>query len=252
VPLNSIEYAYGFGVYETIRVSNSMIHFVEAHCQRLLDSASIIELEHPFDKETVQRYVEALVSKNEVVSCNVKIMLIGGAKPDLYIQCLNPLFPDRKLYKTGVKCITESLERPYPHAKTLNMLPSYLAYRRAQQHDAYDALLVNRNGEITEGTRTNFFGLKDRTIISPPAADILLGVARAELLKLVKQLKFKVVERPIPLASLTELDGCFLTSTSSRLMPIRTIDRQAWPEIDSNLHELVESFSGGQSRPARV
>src|SRR3990167_10192080 len=154
IPLSSIEYQYGFGVYETIRVTNGVPNFLQDHLERLAESARIIELEHAFSDESVARAISQLIQKNEVETCNLKILLIGGQTKEsatLYILCLNPLFPNKKLYRDGVHCITYEHERMFPHAKTLNMLGSYLAYRKARMAGAYEALLVNCDGCITEG-----------------------------------------------------------------------------------------------------
>jgi branched-subunit amino acid aminotransferase/4-amino-4-deoxychorismate lyase len=244
VPLTSVEYSYGFGVYETLRVSKRKVLYVAAHVERLMKSAKIIGLEHNFTSGSVNQAINELVEKNKIESCNIKLLLIGSqdsASANLYILCLNPLFPDRKLYSTGAKCITQKYERPFPHAKTLNMLQSYLAYRAAKQSGAYDALAVNQAGCITEGTRTNFFAIKDKQIISPPEKDILLGVTREHALEAAKQNGFDIVERDIMLSSLNDYDGFFLTSTSSKIMPISTIDDQTF-EIPDNLRELMSVY----------
>ncbi len=245
VPLSNIEYAYGFGVYETIRVSNGSPHFLAEHCQRLMRSAEAIGLEHAFSPPIVTENIVDLIKANKVVSCNLKIMLIGGASKDtanLYIMCLNPLFPDRKLYKTGVHCTTYSHERPFPHAKTLNMLPSYIAYRQAKATGAYDALLINNCGCITEGTRTNFFAIKDRTIFSPPEDEILLGVMRSAVLKVARDNNFTIEEKAIKLSDIQEYDGALLTSTSSKIMPLRSINNHSWESIPPTLQELMKTF----------
>lgn len=246
VPLSNIEYSYGFGVYETIRVAHGAVYFPEQHCQRLMNSAVAIGLEHRFTPEFVQNAAEDLVRRNETDSCNIKIMLIGAPSPDradLYIYCLNPLFTDRRLYKEGAHCVTDHYERLYPHAKTLNMLPSYLAYRKARQAGAQDTLLVNDEGCITEGTRSNFYCLKGRTVISPPSADILPGVTRDNVLKVAADQGFHIAEQPVPLNSLGQYDGAFLTSTPSKIVPVRSIDDFSWPEIPGVLYELMDSFN---------
>jgi branched-chain amino acid aminotransferase len=249
VPLNSVEYSYGFGVYETIRVNKGEALFLKEHCQRLMESAKIINLEHGFTFESVSKAVNDLVEKNQADTCNIKILLIGGQAPDLYILSLNPLFPDRKLYKQGAHTITQHYERPFPHAKTLNMLPSYLAYREAKKAGAYDALAVNRDGNITEGTRTNFFALKGKTIYSPPEKDILLGVTRDNVLKVARQNRFKIAEKDFPLKDIAQYEGVFLTSTSSKLMPVTSVDDHTWPQIAPAIKELMaafDSFLSGQ------
>jgi branched-chain amino acid aminotransferase len=245
VPLSNIEYQYGFGVYETIRIANGMTFFLDEHLERLMESARIIGLEHPFAPGAIAQNIHELVEKNSAQTCNVKILLIGARTKEeamLIILCLNPLFPDKKLYRDGVACSTYKFERPFPHAKTLNMLQSYLAYRGAREVGAYDALLLDPEGHITEGTRSNFFCIKDRTIFSPPEDRTLLGVTRKAVLQVATQNGFKFEERTIAVDDLGNYDGAFLTSTSSKIMPVRSVDDHMFPGPSKPLQELIAAF----------
>jgi D-alanine transaminase/branched-chain amino acid aminotransferase len=193
---------------------------------RLLESARIIGLEHEFTVDFVRRSISELLQSTDSEACNIKILLIGGATAaaaQLFVLCLNPLFPDRKLYRDGAAVITTEYERAFPHAKTLNMLQSFLAYREAKRAGAYDALLINRDGNITEGTRTNFFCIAGKTIFSPPESDILLGVTRKAMLMAAAGDGFEVVHRNIGEDDLGNYDGAFITSTSSKIVPIRSV-----------------------------
>ncbi len=246
VPLSRVEYSYGFGVYESIRVSKGKIFFLNEHCRRLMESAEVIGLGHTYTIEFVTNSIRELIKRNEAETCNLKILLIGGrtdADATLDILCLNPLFPDRKLYTQGTSCTTYNYEREFPHAKTLNMLSSYIAYREAAKAGGYDALLINRRGYITEGTRTNFFAIKDMTLVSPKEEDILLGVTRDNVLKVARQNGFEIQEQDISLDDLTNYDGCFLTSTSSKIMPISKIDDQDFGPPSVSLQELMSAFN---------
>src|SRR3989344_2916463 len=69
VPLSNIEYAYGFGVYESIRVANGVQYFVEDHIGRLMESARIIKLEHPFSPDLIRQSIVELLGKNETQTC---------------------------------------------------------------------------------------------------------------------------------------------------------------------------------------
>lgn len=245
VPLASIEYAYGFGVYESIRVANGTTYFLEDHIERLMESARIIDLAHSFSQEVVEKAITELLKKNAVETCNVKILLIGARSAEdaqLNILCLNPLFPDKKLYRDGVATSTYAYERAFPHAKTLNMLQSYLAYRKAKEAGAYDALLIDREGYIREGTRTNFFCLKGKTLISPPEEKILLGVTRKAVLQVAAENGFEIVQKDIRPVDLAEYDGAFLTSTSSKILPIETVDDFQFAEQPEALKELMVAF----------
>ena len=245
IPLSSIEYSYGFGVYETLRVSNRQIYFLKDHIERLMESAKIIGLEHPFYDGMVEESIGEIIAKNNAETCNIKMLLIGAPikeEAKLFIICLNPLFPDKKLYRDGATFITYEYERVFPHAKTLNMLQSYLAYRKAKESGAYDALLVNRDGNITEGTRTNFFCIKDKVIYTPLEKDILLGVTRKALLKVARENGYEVLEKDIKVADVIHYDGAFISSTSSKIVPIKSIDEQVLKPQSESLKKLMDLF----------
>ncbi len=245
MPVTHIEFAYGFGVYENIRVVRGTPLFIDDHLARLETSARVIGLVHAFTSTDIKQWIMALINECASDALNLKILLVGGREPHdatLFILPLAPLFPDKKLYRDGVTAITVRYERSFPDAKTLSMLGSYVAYRKAKAEGAYDALLIDHHGNITEGTRTNFFCIKDRTIISAPIEKILEGVTMKHVLTVAKNNGFTVEERDIRPQDLPSFDGAFFTSTSSKIMPIRLIDTMILP-ISKDLKELMEHYS---------
>lgn len=246
MPLSNIEFSYGFGVYENIKVRNGIIYFVKQHIERLSKSAEIIGLTHSFTDQEIATYIQELLEKLELTtdgSVNLKMLLIGGREPQLFIIALAPHFPDRKFYSEGVMTMTVEYERYLPQAKTLNMLPSYIAYNKAKDKECYDALLVSKNGTILEGTRTNFFVIKDRELFTPPLDEVLEGVTLQTVIYVAKKLGFVIHEASIPVVQISEYDGAFLTSTSSKIVPIRQIDEHVL-EIPENLRELIAAYDG--------
>lgn len=246
VPISNLEYSYGFGVYETLRVKGKVVYFLSEHTERLFRSAKIIQLDHDFTQQQIEQTVKDLVNKLEDQVYNIKILLIGDDKKEeatVYIIPISPYFPDKKLYKQGIDTITFRYERLYPSAKTLNMLPSYLAYRSAKNADCYDALFINKHDCITEGTRTNFFTIKDRTLTTPQLLDVLEGVTRKMVIKVAKEKGFKIIEQNIKLADLSQYDGAFLTSTSSKIIPIKKIDNFEFMTIPDDLLSLMKYFN---------
>ncbi len=242
VPISNIEYQYGFGVYENVRVQSGIPYFLDDHIERLVESARVIGLTHSFSEANIKKSIADLVKKNGAGTYNLKVLLIGGKEPALYIMCLNPLFPDKKLYKEGADFITHEYERPFPHAKTLNMLQSYLAYKDARAKGCYDALLINSKGCITEGTRVNFLLLRGRTLVSPPESEILLGVTRKAVLKVAEENGFSLEEQEVRFSDIIHSDGAFITSTSSKIMPIRSIDGHTLSASPDTLRELMGTF----------
>jgi branched-chain amino acid aminotransferase len=232
VPLDDLAFAYGFGVYETLKVRHGVLYFPEHHEERLWHSARILGLEHPFQPGDFRRFLDELVAANQTGDANLKALLIGGPTTHdarLTILQLAPLFPDRKGYKQGATAITWAGERVYPQAKSLNMLVSYLAYREARNQGAYDALLLNRHGCITEGTRTNFFVTDGTALACAPADQVLEGVTQLTIRQVIRDLGIPLEERPLPAAEARSWQGAFVTSTSTKILPLRQIDGTSVP-----------------------
>ncbi|MFM2414634.1 MAG: hypothetical protein RI911_327 [Candidatus Parcubacteria bacterium] len=245
VSLDSIEYTYGYGVYETIRVRRREPLFVADHLLRLRISCETLQLKHQFSDDVIAGALRNLIAAIEQDTYNLKILLIGGATPEraqLYILASNPHFPDKAMYRDGVHTIVRHFERAYPQAKSLNMLQSYMAYRDAKEAHAYDTLLVNHKQCVTEGTRTNFFVLDGKTIISPPESEILLGVTRKHVLSVAASIGLTYKEQDIELATVLKYDAAFLTSTSTKIVPIASIDSQHLAPIPETLRELMKAF----------
>jgi len=245
MPLQNIAYQYGFGVYETLKVRKKVLYFVKQHVERLLHSARIIGLTHIYNAKTIIQYIQDVIEKNDSENCNIKMLLIGGKKPEeatLFILPLAPLFPDRKLYSHGATAETVQHERFLPHAKTLNMLASYLYYTQAQKKGHYDVIFVDKKGDILEGSRTNFFVIKDNVIITPPKKKILEGVTRQTVIAAAKKGGFAVQEKNIPLDTLKKFDGAFLTSTSTKIVPLIQIDSFRYSFISPKLKELMRLY----------
>lgn len=244
VRLDSIEYAYGFGVYENIRVVRGRPLFLHDHIERLMQSASIIGLAHTLTEETVASWIEMLVQEISDEAWNIKMLLIGGKTANdatLSILPLKPLFPDKKLYKTGATATIARYERLFPQAKTLNMLGSFLAYREAKQAGAYDALLIDREEYITEGTRTNFFLVEGNAIVSAPMKDVLEGVTMKHVLHVARSSGMTIAHEPITIERMQRADGAFLTSTSSKIMPLSKIGDHNLG-IPESLRALMTAF----------
>jgi branched-chain amino acid aminotransferase len=246
VPLENIAYQYGFGVYETIRVRNKIAYFTEQHIERLLQSARLIELEHIYTLPQIDSYIQEVIQKNNTQNCNLKILLIGGKNTEdalLFILPLNPLFPDKKIYINGVTVETAQYERFLPNAKTLNMLQSYIHYTKASKKGHYDALFLDDKNNVLEGSRTNFFVIKDKTLITPPKEKVLAGVTRQTVIAVAKKSGFIVEEKGININELENFDGAFLTATSAKIVPLIQINDFKFDKIPENLNELMRMYS---------
>jgi branched-subunit amino acid aminotransferase/4-amino-4-deoxychorismate lyase len=249
ISVDDIDFSYGYGVYETLKVRKKILYFPELHAERLLHSASVIGLAPQWESrmakhicpEDIVSWIQGLVRANETVDANVKMLLTGTR---LYIMTLNPLFPGRRLYRDGGAAVIAEGERVFPQAKTLNMLVSTLAFRKAQAAEAYDALLCGRDGLITEGTRTNLFFTDGELLYTPPADTILTGVTKLTLEQALKQEGLPLEEKALPRAELSRWQGYFLTSTSTKIMPLVRIGELEFgiPDITRRVMKIYDAW----------
>jgi branched-subunit amino acid aminotransferase/4-amino-4-deoxychorismate lyase len=247
IPVDDIDFAYGFGVYETLKVRKRILYFPELHEERLFHSAKIIGLAHLLRPGEVKGFTIDLIRANRTENANVKILLIGADSPEkarLFIMTLNPLFPERRDYKNGAAAVIYPGERLFPEAKTLNMLMSTIAFRSARRAGAYDAILRDGDGLLTEGTRTNLFFTDGERVFTPPGHRVLEGVTKITLTSALRAAGIEVEERDLPETDLERYPGYFLTSTSTKVMPLRLIGghETGIPEIIPRIMQVYDEF----------
>jgi branched-chain amino acid aminotransferase len=239
IGIDNLEFTYGYGVYEALKVRKRKLYFVEEHSTRLLESASIIKIQTRLNSDTIKEWIITFAKSVKEDSFNIKVLFVGQ---NLYIFATNPKYLAQR--NQGVKVVTAKGERKFPQAKTLNMLESYIIFTESSKKEAYDALVVNHDGKIREGTRTNFFYTDGTTIFTAPAAQVLNGVTRSTLLKVLESNKIPVEEKELDSTELSQYTGFFLTSTSSKVVPISQIDERSIeiPEIVTRIMKLYDEF----------
>lgn len=246
ISVDNLSFCYGYGVYENLKVRNRVLFFPELHAERLLHSASAIGLKTIYTEKKIQEIIESLCRVIPQKSFNLKVLLMGNEKDnaDMYAFALNPRFVTGKEYKEGVRVITHHGERLFPNAKTLNMLMSFLAYKKAQEKGAYDALLVDNEGAVREGTRTNLFFTDGEKIFTPPKEKVLEGVTRITVIDALKKKGIVVQEKELRFDGINLYKGFFLTSTSSKVLPIAKIDDKAFgiSEIVKKVMKIYDEY----------
>ncbi len=242
VSIDRTEVAYGFGVYETIKLRNNILYFLPQHIDRLFHSAQQINLQHTITPTMIEKGMYDLISQTQETSYNIKILLYGGnsaVQNELFMIPSAPLYPDRKWYRDGISLISFEHERWMPQAKTLNMLPSYYMFKKAQEQGHYDALLYDKNKNVREGTRTNVYVMKGKQIYSPCKKDILAGVTMLTLEKVLKQSSYSIDYIDIPFAKIGEYDSMFISSTSTKIMPVIQVDYMRYNTVSQDLKDLI-------------
>ena len=229
---------YGDGVFEGIRVYNGVIFRFKEHLERLYSSAKSIRLQVPLSPEEMTRTVVETLRRNGLKDSYIRLVVTRGVgdlgvdprkcrKPSLIIitEYVDPSFGVMAKQR-GVSVIISSVRRDAVDAttheiKSLNYLNSVLAKLEAVDAGADDALMLDRNGFVSEATTTNLFIVKYGEIYTPPStAGILPGVTRRRIIKLARELDYKVVEKGLTPYDVTNADEAFLTGTLSEEVPL--------------------------------
>lgn len=233
VALDDEVLTHGLGCYETLKLRSGTLYFPAFHEERLFTSAAVLGMRHSLRAGFLAPALARLAEANKSADCNLKIILAAraGRDADWYAYCVAPPAMPESAPKDGVDCLIYPGQRQYPKAKSLSVLMQSLAHAEAAAAGAWDAILENGRGELTEGSRTNiFYAPADAPadyrgpLWTPPATDVLEGVTRRTLLAACADKGVATMERPLLASELRSgAYTLFLTGTSIRVLPVRAV-----------------------------
>ena len=250
--LNDLGIVRGYGVFDLLRTYDGKLFKLHEHVLRLERSAALIGLELPWSTAEIEAIARATYMRNAIANATIRIIVTGGAADDFMtpqqrptlIVMVNPIgIPAPEQQSHGVKVITTRIERMMPTVKSLNYITAIMAMQAARRVGAVEAIYRTADDRITEGTRANFFILRDNRLITPQT-DVLGGITRDVVLEIAGD-DFEVVEAPLFYADLATCDEAFLTSSTKEILPVTQIDDltigQGKP--GPNTRKLIELFS---------
>jgi branched-chain amino acid aminotransferase len=232
---------YGDGVFEGIRSYGGKVFRLEAHLDRLWNSAKAIWLSIPISKAEMAKAIVDTLRVNGIEDGYIRVVVTRGAgtlglDPN---RCSDPqvivitdyisLYPD-ELYEQGLEIITVSTSRNHPAAvnpriKSLNYLNNILAKIEGLQAGCIEALMLNHKGEVAECTGDNLFLVRQGVLLTPPIdAGILEGITRDAVIELARQAGIVVREIPLTRHDVYIADECFLTGTAAEVIPVVKVD----------------------------
>lgn len=238
---------YGMGVFEGVRAyeaeQGTSIFRLDAHTNRLINSAKIMNMPMPFDKETLDEAQRAAVRENNLKSAYIRPMAFYGSegmglradnlKTHVMVAAWEwgAYMGEENLTK-GIKIATSSYTRHHVNvtmtkAKSNGQyMNSMLALQEAINHGCDEALLLDVDGYVSEGSGENFFMVKDGALYTPELTACLDGITRKTIMKLAKDLGIEVIEKRITRDEVYIADEAFFTGTAAEVTPIRELDNR--------------------------
>lgn len=234
----------GTAIYEVMRLIEGVPLFLEDHYRRLQHSAKLVDRSVPWSLEQVRKMIRRLVESNRVTVGNIKVVIQWDEKGcSEFYTCFIPYrYPTKAQIKQGVDVCLAKASRENPNAKTVNDHFREKLDRLIKKKCVYESLLVNAAGFITEGSRSNFFAIRDGQVLTPPLRDVLPGVTRMKVLDLLQHEGVDMLETGIHYDELPQLDAAFLTGTSPGVLPIANIESVQLRTDHRILRKLTEDY----------
>ncbi len=234
-------FLFGDGVYEVIPVYSKKMFYFEEHLQRLKNSLAAVKINNPHTDEQWLNLLTELIELHDWDDQFLYLQVTRGVQlqrdhmpaddltPTVYAYT-NPLKPvANDIIENGIKVITlEDIRWLRCDVKAITLLPNVMMKLAAKEQGAQDAILVDANGHINEGTASNVFMVKNGLLITPPNSQkILPGITRFVLEKLAKEHHINIVEKEITENELAEADEIWLSSSTKEALPVCTLNGQA-------------------------
>jgi len=215
--LGADTFAFETGLYETFRTLDFKPVFLDPHLDRLFYSATLTGLRIQYTRDEIEAMIEKVVMSFPDSNQRTRIMAV----PEKLILYTTSLDLDSSIYK-GVSTITVKGLRDTPNVKTTNYKVCYDAWQLAESKNCFEAILVDQNGFILEGSRSNIFWVKDGNFFTREGG-VLPGVTRQTIMQ----------QSPVPVSFGTlnqdefdSLDELFLTNSGSGVVPIIKVNEQ--------------------------
>ncbi len=222
-------------IYEVVRVMSGVPLFLENHMNRLEASSNIMGCSTKNISDKLRNSMTELIKINDSPDKNVRISVYNMDKPipDYMEYFVRSSYPAPEDYKRGVHAILFNEERDNPNAKVVNASLGERVSAALADAGAYETLLVNKKGEITEGSRSNIFFAKNGRVITAPKANVLMGITRTYIFELCRSLGIEIIEKPTPVSVLGDMEGVFMTGTSPKILPISSINDMSFNSAEN-------------------
>lgn len=225
----------GFGVFDYVQLYKGKPFHLRDHLDRLKWSAEQVGLELPIPLADMSELAHILIQKNPPIDAGIRFVItagFGGEDHLLPLESSNLIMlfhsytphPER-YYTKGMRALTTKMLRILPSVKTTNYMPAIFAMKRAKETGFDDALYLNPQDELLEGTTSNLFFLKDGKLITSDSDEIVKGVTRNILLKLVED-HYQIEYRSLRLDEVESCQEAFLCSSVKDVVPLVQIDNR--------------------------
>jgi len=231
-------------VYEVVRVIDGIPLFLEDHFDRLEKSMKIQGLSFQMAFSDFKQNIAELVRVNRKMEGNIKfVYAVADGNIHWAFSFIPHSYPTPEEYQLGVVTDLLFAERQNPNAKVIQTGIRDKANQMISDLKLCEVLLVDSDGLITEGSRSNVFLVKNDVFYTAPDSMILVGITRQKVLVCLNELDFSIVEKAVGIHEVSQFDAAFLTGTSPKILPIRLIGSQVFDVRNNAVVKLMECYN---------
>jgi len=228
-------------IYEVIRVINKKPVFLNEHFDRMNNSIALSGINESINYEDYKNNVELIIKENNFENMNIRVSYIKeNEKHVVLMYFIKSSYPTKEEFENGIITVTVKKHRKNPNIKHYEADFKESIDKLLKEKNAFEAILVNEDNTISEGSKSNVFFVKGSELITSKDSDVLLGVTRSKVIDVSEKNNTKVVKREIFVEELANFDGAFITGTSNDVLPIRKIDEIVY---DSSQNETIKKVS---------
>jgi branched-chain amino acid aminotransferase len=231
---------YGLGAFETFRLHGGRPFMLDRHLERMRRTLESMGLAVPASVAELPDGVVQLAASQSRPSALCRVTVTAGAGPDaaggegsgqrVLAMLRDPPGPSEPPVRVGLAPFAVDARSPISGLKSTSYLTHYLQREKAERSGRVDDLMLDRDGCVAEGTVSNVFVVRKDELHTPPLlAGILPGVTRGVVMELASASGITVVERPLPLAELAQVDELFLTGAGKCLVGVDEIPGRSLP-----------------------
>lgn len=218
-------------IYEVIRVIDSIPLFLKDHILRLNNSLALLNKKE-IKEENIKLLLDKLIKESRITNGNVKIVYDFK---DIFGFFIPHKYPSKEQYSEGVKTILYFGERNNPNAKVMDITFRENVNKKIEENGAFEAILINNEGNITEGSKSNIFLVKDNTLYTSLSKQVLPGITRKKIFEICSTYGIKITEKDISYKELNSFQGLFISGTSPKILPIKAVDNITFKSSENKL-----------------
>lgn len=252
-------FLYGDGVFEGLRFYKNRILKLSAHMDRLDDSAKALAIDLPMSREAIEQALNEVVSESPHEDGYLRLILTRGEGPlgidprqcktgNVIIISDQLAMVSDEVREQGARLIIASTRRLAgdqldSRIKSLNYLNQIMARIEANTAGADEAVVLNQQGFVAEGTADNIFAVKNGCLMTPPVTDGALdGITRGIVLEIADKLSIPVRECSLTVYDLYTAEECFLSGTGAELIPVREIAGRELNRPDDPMFKKIAGY----------